>query len=153
MNAALLALEVPLDRMTAPLAAATVLGALIYIGVFSLIPEPSRRYLSIVALASGSSLYYDGGLGAWDKLFWLGVMGLAFAGFRWYPAIGVGWIVHTIWDVLNFRVGHGLETNVLRINLHCAIFDPIIALWFAFGAPSVWELLKRRKSSFAAATS
>jgi Family of unknown function (DUF6010) len=150
MNAVLLALEVPVDRMTAPLAIATVFGALLFIGALSLVREPSRRYLSVVALASGSSLYYAGGLGGWDKLFWLTVMGFAFAGCRWYPAIGIGWIVHTAWDIFNFRAGHALETGVLRINLHCAIFDPIIALWFAFGAPSVWELLKRRRSTLTA---
>jgi hypothetical protein len=82
MNTALLALEVPLDRITAPLAVATVFGALVFIGALSLVREPSRRYLAVVALASGSSLYYAGGLGGWDKLFWLAVMGFAFAGLR-----------------------------------------------------------------------
>jgi hypothetical protein len=124
-----------------------VFGALLYVGIFSLIPEPSRRRLSIVALASGSSLYYSGGLGGWDKIFWIAVMGFAFAAFRWYPALAIGWLVHTAWDILNFRAGHPLETGVLRINLHCAIFDPLIALWFACSAPSIWDLLKRRKAT------
>jgi Family of unknown function (DUF6010) len=144
MMTALFTIALPPDRMTAPLAVSTVLGALVYIGVFSRIPEPSRRRASIVLLASGASLYYDGALGGWDKLFWLVIMGFAFGAFRWYPSLAIGWLVHTTWDLLSFHAGQALEGNTLRINLHCAIFDPTIALWFAFGAPSIWTLLTRR---------
>jgi Family of unknown function (DUF6010) len=141
----LLAIEVPLDRMTAPLAVVTVLGACAYVALFSLVREPSRRFISVALLASSASLYYDGKLGIWDKLFWLGIVGCAFVACRWYPGLAIGWLLHTTWDLLSFHAGQALSDNTLRINLHCAIFDPIIATWFVFGAPSVWELAKRRK--------
>ena len=58
--------------------------------------------------------------------------------------IGAGWLVHALWDVLNFGAGHALVDGNLMTNFGCAIFDPLIAVWFFLGAPSVTEFVRYR---------
>ena len=66
-------------------------------------------------------------------------------GLRSYNWIGAGWLLHTGWDVLHHLYGNPIVPFAADSSFGCAICDPVIALWCFAGAPSVYDLLRRRK--------
>ncbi len=68
----------------------------------------------------------------------------AYRGLRSYGFIGVAWLLHTGWDALHHLYGNPIVPFVADSSLGCAISDPVIALWFFLGAPSVSGLVRRR---------
>jgi hypothetical protein len=64
---------------------------------------------------------------------------LAYRGLKSYPVIGVGWLLHTGWDVLHHLYGNPIVPFVATSSLGCAICDPVIAAWCFAGAPSIWK--------------
>jgi Family of unknown function (DUF6010) len=92
-----------------------VIVALVYIALSSLFKEPNRRSFNAIFIAGAGAAY---------------------------RFIGVGWLLHTGWDVLHHLYGHPIVPFVPDSSFGCAITDPVIALWCFAGAPSVYDLFR-----------
>jgi hypothetical protein len=68
---------------------------------------------------------------------------VAFRGLRSWRWIGVGWLVHTAWDVFHYLHGKPILPFAAHSSLGCAICDPVIALWCFAGGPFVPDALRR----------
>jgi hypothetical protein len=123
---------------------APVVIALLYISLCSLLSEPNRRNFNAIFIAGAGAAYLSGGFGMWEFAF-LGVLTYcANKGLRSYRFIGVGWVLHTSWDVMHHLYGNPIVPFVPESSLGCAITDPVIALWCLAGAPSVYGLFRRK---------
>src|SRR5262249_35086219 len=60
---------------------------------------------------------------------------------RSYRFIGIGWLLHTGWDILHHLYGNPLLPFDPTSSLGCAICDPVIAAWCFAGAPSLLEII------------
>ena len=69
-------------------------------------------------------------------------VGIAFA-VALVGLIGVGWLLHTAWDVVHHLRGEPIIPFAHDSSLGCAICDPVIAVWCLAGGPSVPDLLAR----------
>ena len=117
-------------------------GALAFIALAGLVPEPWRRRGNVALLCVAGGLYLGRGLGTWDIAIALVVAVLALAGSRSYRAIGVGWCVHTVSDVFHHGAGLPILQDTPLSSFGCAVFDPLIAVWFFFGAPSTGDIVR-----------
>ncbi len=124
---------------------APVMVALIYIGACSLLREPNRRHFNAIMIAGAGAAYLSGGFGLWEFVFTAIVTFLAFQGLKSYRFIGVGWLLHTGWDVMHHLYGNPIIPFQPTSSLGCAICDPVIALWCFAGGPSVLDLLRARE--------
>jgi hypothetical protein len=122
-----------------------VIVALVYIALCSLFAEPHRRNFNAIMIAGAGAAYLNGGFGIWEFAFTVMVTYCAYKGLRSYTFIGVGWLLHTGWDVLHHLYGDPIVPFAAGSSLGCAICDPVIALWCFAGAPSVYDLLRRRR--------
>lgn len=121
-----------------------VLIGLIYVTVNSFIPEPHRRRLNAIVVGGAGAAYISGGeFGLWELAFCIVMVAVAYAGLRSYTFIGIGWLLHTCWDVLHHRRGAPIIPSLHDSSFGCAICDPVIALWCFAGGPSVKDLLAR----------
>ena len=118
--------------------------ALVYISLSSLLREPGRRNFNAILVAGAGAAYLNGGFGVWEFVFTAAVTYCAYRGLSSYGFIGVGWLLHTGWDALHHLYGNPIVPFAPESSLGCAICDPVIALWLFAGAPSVYDLLRRR---------
>ncbi len=125
-------------RLVAP-----VLVAVVLIGLISCLREPARQKFSAVFLAGAGAAYLSGGFGLWEFAFCAAVTALAYAGLSHYRAIAAGWLAHTAWDVLHHLHGDPIIPFEPMSSFGCAICDPVIAVWYATGAPSAWAVFRR----------
>nr|WP_314467021.1 DUF6010 family protein [uncultured Novosphingobium sp.] len=132
---------------TAPQLLLPVLVALVMIGLISLLEEPARQKFSAVFLAGAGAAYLSGGFGLWEFAFCAVMTGLAYAGLSNYRAIAAGWLAHTVWDYLHHLYGNPIISFVPISSFGCAICDPVLALWYAIGAPSVPAMVDRIRGS------
>ena len=116
-----------------------VIVALIYIAAVSFFREPERRHFNAIMIAGAGAAYLNGGFGTWEFAFCAVVTFFAYRGTRSYAAIGIGWLLHTVWDMLHHLYGTPIVPFVATSSLGCAICDPIIAAWCFAGGPSVWR--------------
>lgn len=123
---------------------APVVIAIIMIALISLLPESARRKFSAVFLAGAGAAYFSGGFGVWELAFCAGITALAYFGLTSYRAIAVGWLAHTVWDFLHHLYGNPIIPFAPTSSFGCTICDPVLAIWYFAGAPSVWTLLKPR---------
>lgn len=120
---------------------------LVYVGLNSFIPEPARqRFNAIMVAGAGAAYISGGGFGLWELAFCTVMVGVAFAGLRSYTFIGIGWLLHTGWDIAHHRRGAPLIPSLHDSSFGCAICDPVIALWCFAGGPSVRDLAGRARS-------
>ena len=119
-----------------------VLVALLYICACSFFREPNRRNFNAIIIAGAGAAYFNGGFGAWEFAFTAIVTYVAYQGLRSYNFIGIGWLLHTAWDVLHHLYGNPIVPFAAASSLGCAICDPVIALWCFLGAPSVVERIR-----------
>ena len=110
----------------------------------SLLAEEARRKFSAIFLAGAGAAYLSGGFGLWEFAFCAVVTALSYAGLSHYRAIAAGWLAHTIWDYLHHLYGNPIIPFEPQSSFGCAICDPLLAAWYAIGAPSVWAVFKRR---------
>ena len=122
-----------------------VIVALVYISLSSLFKEPNRRSFNAIFIAGAGAAYLSGGFGIWEFVFLAVVTYCAYRGLRSYRFIGVGWLLHTGWDVLHHLYGNPIVPFVPDSSFGCAITDPVIALWCFAGAPSVYNLFRRSR--------
>jgi hypothetical protein len=118
-----------------------VIIACLYIMASSLIPEPSRRNFNAIMLAGAGAAYLNGGFGVWEFAFTAVVTFCAFNGLRSYRFIGIGWLLHTAWDMMHHFYGNPIVPFAPTSSAGCAITDAIIAVWFFAGAPSVFDVV------------
>jgi hypothetical protein len=52
--------------------------------------------------------------------------------------------LHTCWDIVHHFYGNPIDPSVPYSTNVCAFFDPMIAAWFYFGAPSVFDIVKNK---------
>ena len=122
---------------------APIIIALVFILLSSLLKEPVRQNSNAIFVAGAGAAYLSGGFGVWEFAFTALVTYCAYRGLRSYSFIDVGWLLHTGWDALHHLYGNPIVPFVADSSLGCAISDPVIALWFFLGAPSVYGLLRR----------
>jgi hypothetical protein len=94
--------------------------------------------------AGEGAAYLNGGFGALEFAFTLVVTYFAYRGLRSYNFIGIGWLCHSGWDVLHHLYGNPIVPFAPSSSLGCAICDPVIAIWCFAGAPSIYDLFRRK---------
>jgi Family of unknown function (DUF6010) len=123
---------------------APVVIGLIWITACSFIPEPRRRQFNAVVVGGAGAAYISGGgFGLGELAFTTLATAVAYVGLRSWTFIGIGWLLHTAWDVLHHRRGTPLIPSVHDSSFGCAICDPVIALWCFAGGRSPAELIRR----------
>jgi hypothetical protein len=117
-------------------------AAIVFVLFMSLVREPARRSYNAVLLAGASGVYLSGGFGAWE-LAYAAVAGgvVAYLGLRSHRFIGLGWLMHSGWDLAHHLYGDAIWPFMPTSSFGCMIFDALIALWFLAGAPSLLALL------------
>jgi hypothetical protein len=124
------------------------LGALLFVAVMSLVAEPTRRTLNAVILAGASGVYLSGGFGLWELTYPIIGAAVGFRALQSYRWIGVGWLIHAVWDIAHHLWGNPIWPFMPSSAFGCMIFDSMIAPWFLAGAPS---FLKRPHAAMRAA--
>jgi hypothetical protein len=124
---------------------APVVVATLFIVATSALKEPQRRHVNAIVIAGASAAYLNGGLGLWEFAFTAIVTYCAYKGLHSYGFIGLGWLLHTGWDIMHHLYGNPIVPFVPTSSLGCAICDPILAAWCCAGAPSVYGLVTKRK--------
>jgi len=118
-----------------------------YILLNSLIKEPNRKSFNAIIIAGAGAAYLSGGgLGVWETAFCAVMVPFAFMGLRSYRFIGIGWLLHSGWDILHHLYGNPLLPFDPTSSLGCAFCDPVLALWFFAGAPSIFDVIRQRGS-------
>jgi len=129
--------QVKLIQLIAP-----IVVALVYISACSFFKEPNRRHFNAIMIAGAGAAYLSGGFGLWEFGFNAILTYLAYQGLKSYRLIGVGWLLHTGWDLLHHLYGNPIIPFQPTSSLGCAICDPVIALWCFAGAPSLFDLIR-----------
>lgn len=124
----------------------TALGAfgvaVLYIVLVSLFKEPNRQKFNALIIAGAGAAYLNGGLMELEFVFCTVMTFVAFKGLKHYYWLGIGWILHTGWDLVHHFYGNPIVPMDALSSLGCAFCDPIIAIWFFMGAPSVFKFFK-----------
>jgi hypothetical protein len=127
-------------------------GAVVFVVIMSLVPEPSRRRYNAILVAGASGAYLSGGLGLWELPFPALVGGVvAYLGLGSHRWIGVAWLMHAAWDVVHHLYGNPIWPFMPTSSFGCTIFDTIIAIWFLAGAPSIFARRRAARTASAAA--
>jgi hypothetical protein len=121
-----------------------ILVGILFVFACSLIREPNRRNFMAIMIAGAGAAYLNGGLGKWELVFTTLLTYVAYRGLSSYNFIGVGWLLHTGWDVVHHLYGNPIVPFIPGSSLGCAICDPVIALWCFAGAPSVYHRFRKK---------
>jgi hypothetical protein len=114
--------------------------AAIYVTLSSLLKEPARRNFNAIMVAGAGAAYLSGGgLGVWEFAFTAAVTFCAYKGLQSYRFIGIGWLLHTCWDVVHHFYGNPIVPFAPLSSAGCAITDALVAIWFFADAPSIFE--------------
>jgi uncharacterized protein DUF6010 len=125
-----------------------VVIALIWAGACSFIPEPHRRQFNAVFVGGAGAAYISGGSFGLGELAFTALMTvIAYIGLRSWAFVGIGWLLHTVWDVLHHRRGAPLIPSLHDSSFGCAICDPVIAIWCFLGGRSPAELVQWLRAS------
>ncbi|MFI6452603.1 DUF6010 family protein [Streptosporangium amethystogenes] len=113
---------------------------LICVSLLSLIPDPHRRQVNAVLVGGAGAAYLSGGgLGYWEFVLPVVMTYVAYRGLNSWTWIGIGWLLHTAWDVLHHLKGNPILPFAEHSSFGCAICDPVIALWCFAGGPSIFD--------------
>jgi uncharacterized protein DUF6010 len=130
--------------------AVALLVGVAYVCVNSLVPEPARRRLNAVMVGGAGAAYLSGGgLGAWELAFTTVLAYVAYRGLESWTFIGIGWLLHTAWDVVHHVRGEPILPFADHTSLGCAICDPVIAIWCLAGGPALFRGPGRRDQATA----
>ena len=124
--------------VTLPALLLPLIPALLVIAILSLLPDAKRMRWSAVSAAGFTGLYLNGGFGAWELVYMAVASVPAYYAQRTYAATGVAWLMHAGWDLIHHFYGNTLWHWDPMSSLGCAIMDPVVALWFFAGAPSIF---------------
>ncbi len=119
---------------------------LVYVVLNSLIAEPHRQRFNALMIAGAGAAYLSGGgLGPWELVFCTAMTYVAFRGLDSWTFIGIGWLLHTAWDIVHHLKGHPILPFEPHSSFGCAICDPVIAIWAFTGGRSVFTRLRARQ--------
>ena len=90
--------------------------------------------------------YLSRGFGVWEFAFCAVITYCAYRGLYSYRYIGIGWLLHSGWDVLHQFYGNPIVPFAPLSPAGCGITDVIIAIWFFAEAPSVFHLVQLFRS-------
>jgi hypothetical protein len=93
-------------------------------------------------IAGAGAAYLSGGFGVWEFVFCAVITYCAYRGLHSYRYIGIGWLLHSGWDVLHQFYGNPIVPFAPLSSAGCGITDLIIAIWFFAEAPSVFDLVQ-----------
>ncbi|MGY0002573.1 DUF6010 family protein [Micromonospora sp. I033] len=120
-----------------------LIGAL-YVCLNAPIPEPHRRHLNAIMVAGAGAAYLSGGgLGAGEFPFVALMVYVGWRGLTSWRWIGIGWLLHTAWDVVHHLKGAPIIPFAPGSSHGCAICDPVIALWCLTGGWSAADQVRR----------
>jgi Family of unknown function (DUF6010) len=114
--------------------------AIVWIAAFSLLREPVRHKLSAIMIAGAGAAYLSGGLGAWEFVACAAFTAVAYKGLDDYRFIGLGWVMHTCWDLVHHFHGHLIVPIAPDSSAGCAICDLLLGAWYFLGARSIFGL-------------
>jgi hypothetical protein len=126
-------------------AVGAIVIAFIYIAISSLAKEPNRQKISAVIIAGAGAVYWSGGLGVWEYVFATAMLFMAFKGLTNYMYIGIAWLMHTSWDTIHHLYANPIVPFSASSSAGCAVCDAVLALWFFYKAPSVFDYFRKRK--------
>jgi hypothetical protein len=118
--------------------------AFVYILIFSLVKEPNRQTINALIIASAGAVYWSGGLGVWEFPFGILMIFIAFKGLKNYTFIGIGWLLHTGWDIVHHLYANPIVSLSPSSSAGCAVCDTLLAIWFFFQAPSIVDLVRKK---------
>ncbi len=130
---------VPRPELTLPNIVGPVVTSALFIAAMSLLREPKRQRLSALFIAGAGGVYFGAGFGWWEVAFYALFTFLAFKGWSDYRFVGLGWVLHVVWDVLHHLYGRSILPFLPLSSAGCAICDTGIAIWYFLGARSVWQ--------------
>ena len=119
--------------------------AIVYIMLSSLVHESGRQKISAIILAGAGAAYLSSGLGPWEFMFCTVMSFIAFKGLSNYYFTGIGWLLHTVWDIVHHLYADPIVPFSPSSSAGCAVCDTVLALWFFYKAPSVFDLFRKRK--------
>ncbi|MER7500962.1 DUF6010 family protein [Nonomuraea pusilla] len=120
-----------------------IIIGLVAVTLVSLIPEPHRRRINAVLVAGAGAAYLSGGgLGYGEFVLPVVMTYVAYRGLDSWAWIGVGWLLHTAWDVIHHLKGSPILPFAEHSSFGCAICDPVIALWCFAGGPPIIERVR-----------
>ncbi|MEZ5038580.1 MAG: DUF6010 family protein [Saprospiraceae bacterium] len=122
---------------------AAIAIAIIYIATFSLVKEPQRQTINALIIAGAGAVYWSGGLGVWEFPFGAIMIFVAYKGLTNYTFIGIGWLLHTSWDIVHHLYANPIVSLSPSSSAGCAVCDTILAIWFFYKAPSIFELVRK----------
>lgn len=128
-----------------------VLFAIAFVLVVGAIKEPIRQKAMAIMLAMAGGMFAYPPYAELGFLWGVGIAVCGYFGLRSYKFIGIGWILHGVWDTFRYSQDAGLVGMGPHSSLGCAVFDPMIALWFFLGAPSVWKFAQQSEAEEAKA--
>jgi hypothetical protein len=123
--------------------------ALVFITIMSLVKEPYRQKINALIIAGAGATYWSGGLGYYEFPLGAIMLFLAYKGLTNYNYIAIGWLVHTVYDILHHLYGNPIVPMAPLSSAGCAVCDPVLAIWFFLGAPTIFNLFKRNKKAIA----
>lgn len=112
-------------------------GAVVFVIIMSLVPEPSRRRFNAILAAGAAGAYIGGSFGVWELVFPLIATPVVYFGLKSHRFIGIAWLMHAGWDLLHHLGGRPIWPFTRTSSFGCMIFDSVIAIWFLGGAPSL----------------
>jgi hypothetical protein len=122
-----------------------ILIGVVFVLLASLIHEPHRQRFNAVLVAGAGAAYLSGGaLGPWELVFCAVLAYIGFRGLDSWTFIGIGWLLHTGWDIVHHLKGQPILPFVHDSSFGCAFCDPVIAIWCFTGGRSVWTSLRSR---------
>jgi hypothetical protein len=125
-----------------------LLVGVLYVSLMSLVREPHRRRFNAVMVGGAGAAYLSGGgLGVAELAFTAVLAYVAFRGLESWRFIGIGWLLHTAWDVVHHLRGEPIIPFAHDSSLGCAICDPVIAVWCLAGGPSLTAAARDRLRS------
>lgn len=113
------------------------IGAVMFVLIMSLVPEPTRRKFNTVLVAGASGVYLNGGFGVWELLYPTLATPIVYRGLQSHRYIGLAWLMHAAWDFPHHLWGNAIWPFMPTSSFGCVIFDALVAIWFLAGAPSL----------------
>lgn len=114
-----------------------LIAAPVFVIVVSLVPEPYRQVAMAALLTAAGTAYLRHGLGRLEWAIAAVIVACGLLGFVGYAAIGVGWLLHAVADVVHHLIDRPMFARMPMSSFGCAVFDPLIAIWFLLGAPTI----------------
>ena len=131
-------MDTPDRIVTLPALLLPLVPAAVVILGLSAVPEEQRKRIGAVTAAGFTGLYLNGGFGAWEFVYMFVASVPAYLSQRSFGWIGAAWLMHAGWDLLHHFYGNTLWLWDPMSSLGCAVMDPVVAVWFFAGAPSVF---------------